>query len=150
MTDQATLHDRFTPDLTPEQMVAIGTLAARYHDKDPKSSNFFGVTASMKEWPDSWHHPEHPLGWFQWYQGYAAGKRTEDDERQIKRWLSFKARHVAQLQKADPSLANLQVQPRRRQALLNWGIAPGVDINKALESGSVNRYLEKAARLFLS
>lgn len=146
MTTTAPLADRFKPDLTPEQMAAIGTLAARYHDKDPRNANFFGVTASMKEWPDSWHHPAHPMGWYQWYQGYAAGKRTEDDERQIKRWLSFKARHVAQLQKADPSLANLQIQPRRRQALLNWGIAPGVDVKKALDAGNVNKYLEKVAQ----
>lgn len=146
MTDNASVATKFSPDLTPEQMKAIGTLAARYHDKD-KTGNFFNVVASMKEWPDNWHHPEHPLGWFQWYEGYAAGKRTEDDERQIKRWLSFKARHVAQLQKADPSLANLQVQPRRRQALLNWGIAPGVDVQRALQAGNVNKYLEKVAQV---
>ncbi|HET8685155.1 MAG TPA: hypothetical protein VFM18_00665 [Methanosarcina sp.] len=143
MTNTADLHTRFTPDLTPEQMAQIGTLAARYHDKDPKSANFFGVTASMKEWPESWHHPEHPLGWYQWYQGYASGKRTDDDDRQIRRWLSFKARHLAQLQKADPTLSNLSVQPKRRQALLNWGIAPGLDVSKATEAKNVNKYLEK-------
>lgn len=91
------------------------------------------MKASLSDWPDSWHNEQHPKGWFQWYQGYAAGKRTDDDERQIKRWLSFKARHLAQLKKADPTLTDLTIQPRRRQALLHWAIAPGIEPNKYLE-----------------
>lgn len=133
------LHARFTPDLSPEEMVNLGVLEGKYTEGDAKKDNYFKVDASMKEWPEKWHNPEHPLGWFQWYQGYAAGKRTADDERQIKRWISFKARHLAQLKNADPTLTDLSVQPRRRQALLNWGIAPGIDKNKILNT------LEKSA-----
>jgi hypothetical protein len=125
----------FAPDLTPEQMEQLGVLAERYFDTPASEGNFFKVTASMKEWPQAWHNDQHPLGWYQWYKGYASGKRTDDDARQIKRWTSFKARHLAQLKAADPTLTNLSVQPRRRQALLNWGIAPGIE---------VNRYLQKA------
>lgn len=132
------LEAKFKPDFTPEQMKALGVLrhpGSKYNkeeDNDP-TKNFFGVRASLDAWPDKWHNPEHELGWFQWMQGYMAGKRTEDDERQIKRWLSFKARHLAQLKKADPTLENDAIQPRRRQALLNWGIA----------AGDKNRYLRK-------
>lgn len=142
-----TLITEFKPDLTPEQMEALGVLihkGSQYKDGDPKE-NFFGVRASMDAWPDKWHNEEHPQGWFQWYKGYAAGKRTADDERQIKRWISFKARHLAQLKKADPTLTDLSIQPKRRQALLNWGIAPGIDLESALKVKS-NKYLDRIAK----
>lgn len=137
----------FKPDLTPEQMEMLGVLGhkgSQYSDADPKEHNFFKVKASMEAWPDKWHNPEHPKGWYEWYHGYVNGKRTSDDERQMKRWVSFKARHLAQLKKADPTLQDLSIQPRRRQALLNWGIAPGIKIEEEL-SARKNKYLEKIA-----
>ena len=117
---------RFEPDLTANQMKQLGVLVGKYFPGNPKTGNYFKVDASMESWPSSWHNEEHPKGWFEWYENYCQGKRTADDDRQIKRWLSFKARHMAQLAKADPSLSNLSIQPRRRQALLHWGIAPGI------------------------
>ncbi len=141
--------DDFKPDLTPEQMAQLGVLAhkgSKYFDADPSKHNYFGVEAGMKGWPDKWIGEGAPLGWYEWYQGYAAGKRTPDDERQMKRWASFKARHVAQLKKADPTLTDLSVQPKRRQALLNWGIAPGIDPEHASKIPG-NPYLEKVAEI---
>lgn len=135
----------FSPDLTPDQMRALGVLHGVYDDQDPRSNNFFLTRASMKKWKDSWIDPSAPGGWYEWYQKYHSGVRSEDDERQIKRWRSFKARHLAQLERADPSLSNLYIQPKRRQALLNWGIAPGIDVDRALKEGNVNKYLEKVA-----
>lgn len=143
-------HPAFTPDLTPEQMARLGVLrhkGSQYGEGEAKD-NFFGVSASQATWPESWHNSEHPIGWYQWYQGYAQGKRTADDERQIKRWVSFKARHLAQLRKADPTLSDLSVQPKRRQALLNWGIAPGINVEEEMQkraSWSENRFLTKIA-----
>lgn len=136
---------KFKPDLTPEQMERLGVLihpGSQYNDGNPKD-NFFGVRASLDVWPDKWHNEEHPQGWYQWYKGWVAGKRTPDDERQIKRWISFKARHLAQLQKADPTLQDLTIQPRRRQALLNWGIAPGINLEK---TAGINKYIMKLLR----
>jgi len=143
-------HPIFTPDLTPEQMARLGVLrhkGSQYGEGEAKD-NFFGVSASQATWPESWHNSEHPIGWYQWYQGYAQGKRTADDERQIKRWASFKARHLAQLRKADPTLSDLSVQPKRRQALLNWGIAPGINVEEEMQkraNWSENRFLVKIA-----
>ena len=129
----------FNPDLTPSEMEALGVLAKQYYGKDPKSHNFFKIDASMDKWPEGWVDQQTaPLGWFEWYKGYANGVRTHDDDRQIARWISFKARHLAQLKKADPTLTDLNIQPKRRQALLNWGIAPG----------GKNVYLEKIADTF--
>lgn len=127
------IHSKFQPDLTPEEMDRLGVLVGKYSEGDPRKGNFFKVDASMKEWPENWHNDQHPLGWYEWYKGYSQGKRTDDDERQIKRWISFKARHLAQLKKADPTLTDLSIQPRRRQALLHWGIAPGIGENKYIE-----------------
>jgi hypothetical protein len=126
-------------------MEILGTLrhkGSQYGEGEDKD-NFFGVRASLDTWPDKWHNEQHPRGWFQWYKGYSEGKRTDDDERQIKRWISFKARHLAQLQKADPTLENLSIQPKRRQALLNWAIAPGINVEEEVEKK--NKYLEKIA-----
>lgn len=144
---------KFTPDLTPAQMEILGVLrhkGSQYGEGTDKD-NYFGVRASLDAWPEKWHNEQHPQGWFQWYKGYSEGKRTDDDERQMKRWISFKARHLAQLQKADPTLADLSVQPKRRQALLNWGIAPGVnveeEVSKKMDNGvQLNKYLTKIAK----
>ena len=133
----------FTPDLTPDQMKRLGVLVGKYFEGNPREGNYFKTDASMSSWPESWHNEEHPLGWFQWYEGYAAGKRTPDDERQIKRWKSFKARHLAQLKKADPTLTNLSIQPRRRQALLHWGIAPGINMNEFEKAARVGKLLDR-------
>jgi len=54
--------------------------------------------AGMKSWKNSWI-PKDDIGWLSWYTQYANGKRTEDDDTQIKRWKSFKARQVPRFQK---------------------------------------------------
>lgn len=134
-----TIEDNFKPDLTPAEMEQAGVLASQYYHADPKVHNFFKVDASLKTWPKQWIDVDAPMGWFDWYKQYSEGKRGPDDERQIKRWISFKARHLAQLLKADPTGEDFSVQPKRRQALLNWGIAPG----------DKNKYLEKIASILM-
>lgn len=133
----------FTPQLTPKQMLSLGIFGGRYmrdcvkefpkswfakaklHPKDKpghdKSLNYFKVEASqpLKEWQKKdWIHPQDPRGWFQWYCRYWMGRRSEDDQRQIKRWRAMK-RHIAQIRKnCHPS--DLNCHKKQRQALLHW------------------------------
>jgi hypothetical protein len=98
----------FMPDLKPEDIQdAYNAIYGHYGPR----------LASMDKWPSEWIKSDvDPMGWLQWYEQYKAGRRSEDDDRQIKRWKSFKARHGSQFKK-NPT-------PRRAFALRNWAIDP--------------------------
>lgn len=131
----------FEPELTPQEMLALGVFGGKYmtdcrkefpaswftkaklspQGRDP-DLNYFGVDASqpLSEWRrKGWLHADDPRGWFQWYCRYYMGRRLPDeDHRQIKRWKAFR-RHAGQIRKncepGDPFC-----RPRQRQALLQW------------------------------
>jgi hypothetical protein len=131
---------RFTPDLTPKQMLRLGVFGGKYmtdcRDEFPKDwftgaklspgrrdarLNYFGVRASqsLAEWRrKGWIRPQDPRGWFQWYCRYYMGRRSRDDARQIRRWRAI-ARHVAAIRKnCEPR--DLECRRRQRQAVLHW------------------------------
>ena len=130
----------FEPELTPKEMLQLGVFGGKYmtdcRDEFPSSwfaraklsaarhdprLNYFGVSASqpLAVWrKKGWIHREDPRGWFQWYCRYYAGRRSLDDERQIKRWRAIR-RHVAQIRANCPPRA-MDCRPRQRQALLQW------------------------------
>lgn len=133
---------RFTPDLTPKEMLALGVFGGTYmtdcRDEFPtdwftnakmspdgkkhKELNFFGVNASqpLSVWQKKgWIHPADPRGWFQWYCRYHMGRRLpEEDDRQIRRWLAIK-RHVTQIVR-NCNRGDVACRPRQRQAVLHW------------------------------
>lgn len=132
---------RFTPQLTPKQMLALGVFGGHYFSDMPKefpkdwwtkaklskegydkNKNFFKVKASqsLAVWQkNGWINPVDPRGWFQWYCRYYLGRRIpKEDERQIKRWLMIR-RHIVQLQK-NCSKGDLTCRPVQRQAILHW------------------------------
>lgn len=131
---------RFKPELNPEQMLSMGVFGGKYmtdcQDEFPKKwfvnaklchafhdpqLNYFGVNASQSllVWQKKgWIHPDDPRGWFQWYCRYYLGRRHEDDNRQIKRWLAMK-RHLAQI-KNNCWPMDLDCRKKQRQALLHW------------------------------
>jgi len=133
-------HPEFKPELTPAQMLEMGVFGGKYmtdcRDEFPdswfeearlspgkrdNSLNFFGVDASkpLSYWEEKgWIRGQDPRGWFQWYCRYWMGRRSEDDERQIKRWKAM-TRHIAQLRKNCVS-GDWTCRPRQRQALLHW------------------------------
>ncbi|MBN2858141.1 MAG: hypothetical protein JXN63_07045 [Candidatus Delongbacteria bacterium] len=133
-------HPDFKPELTPAQMLELGIFGGRYmrdcrnefpelwfknakisKGRSDPSLNLFKVKASkpLSYWiKKGWIHPQDPRGWFQWYCRYYMGRRTEDDERQIKRWKAMK-RHIAQIKKHCKK-GDLSCRPVQRQALLHW------------------------------
>lgn len=130
----------FEPQLTPKEMLALGVFGGKYmndcRDEFPKSwftraklsperhdpsLNYFGVNASqpLSVWrKKGWIYPDDPRGWFQWYCRYYMGRRSLDDERQIRRWRQM-ARHVAQIERGCLP-RELDCRRRQRQALLHW------------------------------
>ena len=132
---------RFKPSLTPKEMLGLGVFGGKYmtdcRDEFPKSwfigaklsplkydkeLNYFKVKASqsLSEWKKKgWINKDDPRGWFQWYCRYYMGRRGEDDERQIKRWVNMR-RHILWLQGAC-KVGEVGCRPRQRQALLHWG-----------------------------
>jgi hypothetical protein len=133
-------HPDFKPELTPKEMLALGVFGGKYlsdcraefpaswfrdaklsHDKHDAKLNFFKVNASqpLSVWKrNGWIYHEDSRGWFQWYCRYFMGRRSVDDERQIKRWRAVR-RHIAQIKKNCPRRA-LDCRRRQRQALLHW------------------------------
>ncbi len=131
---------RFRPELTPKEMLRLGVFGGRYMtdsgDEFPEDwfaeaklcperhdpqLNFFGVNASqpLSVWrAKGWIHEDDPRGWFQWYCRYWRGRRMEDDERQIKRWVAMR-RHLAQIRNScEPG--DWGCHRRQRQAVLHW------------------------------
>ena len=101
---------KFTPDYTPEQLENLGVYDSLYRGQGPR-------LASLGEWKPEWLSAHDPKGWAQWYKRYAGGRRIPgEDDRQIKRWLSFKARHGGPFSQ-NPT-------PRRGWALRNWAVDP--------------------------
>lgn len=98
----------FLPDYSPEQLSEMGVYEEVYDRTKPR-------LASLNSWPEHWFHPEDKMGWLEWYKKYNSGRRMEDDKRQIKRWISFKARHGGKAFQENPT-------PRRAYALRNWAI----------------------------
>lgn len=130
----------FVPDLTPRQMLQLGVFGGKYmtdcraefpaswfaHAKlcatrhDPRL-NYFGVNASLplSVWRrKGWIRPQDPRGWFQWYCRYYQGRRSADDERQIRRWRAI-ARHISAIRK-NCEQGDLECRRRQRQAALHW------------------------------
>ena len=130
----------FEPELTPKELLALGVFGGKYMtdcraefpqswfaraklspERHDPSLNYFGVNASqpLSVWrKNGWIHPDDPRGWFQWYCRYYMGRRSLDDDRQIRRWRQM-ARHVAQIRKGCMP-RDLDCRRRQRQALLHW------------------------------
>jgi len=133
-------HPEFRPQLTPRQMLELGVFGGKYMtdcsaefpeswfaraklcpERHDPSLNLFGINASkpLSYWrAKGWIYKDDPRGWFQWYCRYYLGRRCDDDERQIRRWLAFR-RHIAQI-RANCPRHDLTCRRKQRQALLHW------------------------------
>ena len=85
--------------------------------------------SSLESWEDSgWIVEQDPYGWFQWYCRYSMGRRTDDDERQIGRWLKlagpngrFRRTLMNKIIKNNTTYDDFSISPVIRQVLLHWG-----------------------------
>ena len=85
--------------------------------------------SSLQDWEKSnWIDKQDPYGWFQWYCRFYQGRRSKDDERQIKRWLNlagpngrFRKRLMNMIIKKKTNYNDETVSPVIRQTLLHWG-----------------------------
>jgi len=133
-------HPDFKPELTPKEILEMGVFGGKYmtdcrnefpddwfenaklcHERHNPELNYFGINASqpLSVWREKgWIYDEDPRGWFQWYCRYFAGRRSPDDERQIKRWKGM-VRHIGQIKSAcEPR--DMNCRRKQRQALLHW------------------------------
>lgn len=89
--------------------------------------NKYGVNCGMnyEGWIKSgWIIEQDPYGWFNWYINFYYGRRSIDDDRQIKRWKSFTSRHSGMLRsqctKSKKDLLDESFGLKTKQGLLHW------------------------------
>lgn len=87
------------------------------------------VGTSLKFWEDKeWIHELDPYGWVQWYCNFYNGRRSSDDNRQIKRWLAlagtkgrFRKWLITLINKKNGKYNDFTISPKIRQTLQHWG-----------------------------
>lgn len=87
------------------------------------------VGTTLEFWEEkAWITHHHPYGWVQWYCDFYLGKRSPDDEWQVKRWLQtagpksrFRLALINQLKREGKVYNDVSVSPKRRQTLQHWG-----------------------------
>jgi hypothetical protein len=91
------------------------------------SKNKYGVKCgtSLEYWESkNWISEQDPYGWVQWYCEFYYGRRSDDDIRQIKRWLRFagpKGRFLTRLKRmAGNNIDDYSISPVIRQSLHHW------------------------------
>ena len=100
-------------------------------DEYNKSINKYKVKvgSTLEEWESKgWIVPQDPYGWFQWYARFNDGRRTKDDERQIKRWMNtagpnsrFRRALINEIKKKGGKWNDETISPKKRQTLQHWG-----------------------------
>lgn len=149
------IDERMKKALTPLDMLRRGIFSGKYINNDVKefpkhwfSKSFHKLSPdfpdhninefktksrmSLKQWKmNKWIIPPDHKGWFQWYCRYFIGRRLpEIDEKQIKRWLSYK-RHASQLKNAairENRVGDPSFRKKQRQSLLQWAWNPYYDM----------------------
>ena len=100
--------------------------------------------ASLEMWEEKgWIKAQDPYGWFQWYCRFYQGRRTEDDQRQIDRWLKcagpkgrWRRFLINKIVKSGKSWDDPTVSPAVRQTLQHWGYV----LNKSdFQMGATNK-----------
>ena len=96
-----------------------------------KDINKYGVKcgSSLEDWEDKgWISDIDPYGWVEWYCYFYLGRRTNDDQRQIDRWLNFtgpkgrfKKNLINKIKNQNSEYNDYSISPVIRQSLQHWG-----------------------------
>jgi hypothetical protein len=86
------------------------------------------VGTSLQFWEQkNWIDKSDPYGWVQWYCNFYNGRRTNDDERQIKRWNRlagengrFRKWLITLIIKNNGNWNDDTISPKIRQTLQHW------------------------------
>ena len=86
------------------------------------------IGGNLDMWESSgWITKIDPYGWFQWYCRFFLGRRSSDDERQIKRWLNacgyngrFRVRLIKNIIIKKAKYNDYNIGASGRQGLLHW------------------------------
>lgn len=111
------------------------------YTKYDKKLNKYGVKvgSTLEFWEDKgWITKRDPYGWIEWYCNFYNGRRSKDDEWQIKRWKNiasetgrFRKWLIKQIKNKKGKLNDYTISPAIRQTLQHWGyqLTKG-DLNK--------------------
>lgn len=86
------------------------------------------VGQTLEQWEASgWITHHDPYGWVQWYCNFYNGRRCEDNEWQIKRWLGvagpkgrFRKTLINKILKNKSAVNDYDISPSIRQTLQHW------------------------------
>ena len=86
------------------------------------------VGTTLEFWQEKeWIRKNHPYGWVHWYCDFYMGKRCEDDEWQISRWIKtagpnsrFRKQLINMLKKKRKKYNDFSISPKIRQTLQHW------------------------------
>ena len=86
------------------------------------------VGTTLEFWQEKkWIRKNHPYGWVHWYCDFYMGKRCEDDEWQISRWVNtagpksrFRRALINEIKKKNKEYDDFSISPKRRQTLQHW------------------------------
>jgi len=85
---------------------------------------------TLEYWEEkNWINSQDPYGWVQWYCEFYSGRRSDDDNRQIQRWLNFAGpngrfylRLINMIKAAGTTYDDITISPVIRQGLQHWGV----------------------------
>ena len=122
----------FGANKTPVEVIRGGAFGETYFRDIYSGINGKWYRKSLKEFDQlkdidqkNWINEIDPYGWFQWYFRYWLGRRLEDDERQINRWIKvvsrFRGKLVKMIKHAGSKYDDYSILRKIRQVLLHWG-----------------------------
>jgi hypothetical protein len=119
---QVSVDKKFIKDLNKSSCIR-NDIDGVFHKQKNKYKVDCGST--YDQWCDKdWiNHELDPYGWVNWYINYYYGRRvSSEDEKQIKRWKQFKARHLGMLKSRGEKYKLPENNLKTKQNLLHWAI----------------------------